>query len=179
MILCFWSENIAAPALLSSSTVLMALGATGTNTNTVTFGWTAVLGAVAYQVWYSTSTGTQAAYYVSTTNSYTLIAITGTSGTIPTVNTTGSVNISGTTISTSTTTGALVVAGGAGIAGNVYAGAFYGSGTGLTSVTGANVTGTVANATYAVASLAVIALFKAYAVGIQPIKINMIKPIPF
>jgi hypothetical protein len=58
-------------------------------------------------------------------------------------------NITATTISTSTATGALRVAGGAGIAGNVYAGAFYGAATGLTSIPGGNVTGTVPSATSA------------------------------
>jgi hypothetical protein len=58
-------------------------------------------------------------------------------------------NITATTISTSTATGALRVAGGAGIAGNVYAGAFYGAATGLTSIPGGNVTGTVSSATTA------------------------------
>jgi hypothetical protein len=58
-------------------------------------------------------------------------------------------NITAATISTSTATGALRVAGGAGVVGNVYAGAFYGAATGLTAIPGANVTGTVANATFA------------------------------
>jgi hypothetical protein len=58
-------------------------------------------------------------------------------------------NITNGTAATSTATGALRVTGGVGITGNVYAGAFYGAATGLTSIPGANVTGTVANATYA------------------------------
>lgn len=60
-----------------------------------------------------------------------------------------SVNVRSTTTSTSTATGALRVVGGAGIAGNVYAGAFYGAATGLTSIPGGNVTGAVASATSA------------------------------
>lgn len=48
-----------------------------------------------------------------------------------------------TTASSSTTTGALEVAGGVGVGGNVYAGAFYGSGIGLSLIPGANVTGNV------------------------------------
>ena len=62
----------------------------------------------------------------------------------------GVVSLSNTTASTSTITGALKVAGGAGFVGDVYAASFNGSGAGLTSLTGANVTGTVANATTAV-----------------------------
>lgn len=58
-------------------------------------------------------------------------------------------NVRFTTASTSTTTGALEVAGGVGVVGNVCAAAFYGAATGLTGLVGANVTGTVANATHA------------------------------
>ena len=58
-------------------------------------------------------------------------------------------NVRFTTASSSTTTGALEVAGGVGVGGNVYAAAFYGAATGLTSIPGANVSGTVANATHA------------------------------
>ena len=57
-------------------------------------------------------------------------------------------NVRFTTASSSTTTGALEVAGGVGVGGNVYAAAFYGAATGLTSIPGANVSGTVANATH-------------------------------
>lgn len=58
-------------------------------------------------------------------------------------------NVKATTNSTSTTTGALKVAGGLGVVGNIYAGAFYGAATGLTSIPGGNVTGTVSSATSA------------------------------
>ena len=57
-------------------------------------------------------------------------------------------NVTFTTASSSTTTGALEVAGGVGVGGNVYAAAFYGAATGLTSIPGGNVSGTVANATH-------------------------------
>lgn len=61
----------------------------------------------------------------------------------------GQVWVTGTSTSTSTITGALRVGGGMGVAGNVYAGAFYGSGTGLYSIPGANVAGAVSSATSA------------------------------
>lgn len=57
--------------------------------------------------------------------------------------------ITDTNVSTSTTSGALQVGGGAGIVGNVYANAFYGSAIGLTSIPGGNVTGSVPSATVA------------------------------
>ena len=58
-------------------------------------------------------------------------------------------NVRFTTASTSTATGALEVAGGVGVGGNVYASAFYGAATGLTSIPAANISGTVATATSA------------------------------
>lgn len=64
---------------------------------------------------------------VSTANNVTLASqpnITSV-GTLTSVTCSGVANITNTTISTSTTTGALKVAGGAGIAGNVYADSFY------------------------------------------------------
>jgi hypothetical protein len=60
--------------------------------------------------------------------------------------TAGAVVVTGSGAATSTATGSIRTAGGIGAAGNVYAGAFYGAATGLTSVPGANVTGTVPNA---------------------------------
>jgi hypothetical protein len=58
-------------------------------------------------------------------------------------------NVRFTTVSSSTTTGALEVAGGVGVGGNVYAAAFYGAATGLTSIPAGNISGTVAAATAA------------------------------
>jgi len=65
------------------------------------------------------------------------------------IHTSGQFYIQPTTAASSTATGALRVAGGVGVAGNIYAGAFYGSATGLTSVPGANVTGQVSYAAVA------------------------------
>ncbi len=65
---------------------------------------------------------------------------------LPSIISNGIANITNTTISTSTTTGALVVAGGAGIAGNVYASSYYGNGSTLTNLSGSNVVGSVATA---------------------------------
>jgi hypothetical protein len=59
------------------------------------------------------------------------------------------VNVTTNVAATSTTSGALVVVGGMGVGGNVYAGAFYGSATGLTAIPGAEVSGAVAFATTA------------------------------
>ena len=72
--------------------------AVGTATNTITITWPPIPGADSYQVWWSTTTGTQGSYFpapinLSTsgtlTNSYVFSTVTGTfSGTIPTTNTT-------------------------------------------------------------------------------------------
>lgn len=58
-------------------------------------------------------------------------------------------NIVMSTDSTSTSTGALIVAGGVGVAGNVYANMFYGNGYGITYIAGGNVVGAVSSATSA------------------------------
>jgi hypothetical protein len=71
-----------------------ATAASGTATNTINLTWTAVAGAKSYQVWYSTTTGTQANYFAATTNSFSFTTTTGnTAGTIPAINTTGNVGI--------------------------------------------------------------------------------------
>ena len=60
-----------------------------------------------------------------------------------TFNTGSLLRVDTTTAATSTITGAMVVSGGVGVGGNIYAGAFYGSGTGLTNLPAANISGTV------------------------------------
>lgn len=71
----------------------------------IVWSWAAVPGAASYQIWVSATTGTEANYYVSSTNSFTQIApaASGTSGTIPSVNTTG--GLIGTTTNDSAGTG--------------------------------------------------------------------------
>jgi len=59
------------------------------------------------------------------------------------------VNVVMTTAATSTASGALVIGGGLGVAGNVYASAYYGAATGLTAIPGGNVSGAVSSATSA------------------------------
>ena len=66
----------------------------GSATCTVNLTWTAVVGAKSYQVWYSSSSGTQANYFAATTNSYIFTTTTGnTAGTIPAANSTGKILI--------------------------------------------------------------------------------------
>ena len=60
------------------------------STGSVAVSWTAVVGAASYRIYYSTSAGTEANYFTSTTNSFTMTTTTGnTAGAFPTVNTTG------------------------------------------------------------------------------------------
>lgn len=54
--------------------------------------------------------------------------------------------LSNTTAAVSTATGALIISGGVGVAGAVYAGSFNGPATGLTSIPAGQISGTVANA---------------------------------
>ena len=63
------------------------------STSSILYIWTAVPGAASYQIWYGTTSGSETAYYTSTTNNYTLTATAGISGTIPTVNATGSLSL--------------------------------------------------------------------------------------
>ncbi|MDE1943471.1 MAG: hypothetical protein KGI47_10080 [Betaproteobacteria bacterium] len=56
------------------------------STSSIAYTWPAVSGAVSYQIWYGTTSGTEANYYTSATNSFTLTAASGTAGTLPTVN---------------------------------------------------------------------------------------------
>jgi hypothetical protein len=64
------------------------------STDSIAVSWTALTGARTYQIWYSTTTGTEANYFTSTTNSFTFTTTTGnTAGTIPAVNTSGSLGV--------------------------------------------------------------------------------------
>lgn len=67
-----------------------SVGVTTTgNTGSIAYTWTAVPNAVSYQVWYSTSAGTEAAFFATAATSFTLTATSGTAGTISSSNTTG------------------------------------------------------------------------------------------
>ncbi|CAN0620536.1 conserved protein of unknown function [Burkholderia multivorans] len=72
----------------------IGVATTGT-TSSIAYTWPAVTGAASYQIWYGTAAGAEAAYYTSTTNSFTLTAAAGTAGTIPNTNTTGGVSAAG------------------------------------------------------------------------------------
>ena len=74
---------------------------TGT-TSSIALTWTRIAGVASYQVWYATASGAQANYYAVSVNqpgenyltaSFTFTAAAGTSGTIPTLNTTGLTSI--------------------------------------------------------------------------------------
>ena len=65
------------------STVVTTTGAT----SSIAYTWAALSGAASYQVWFSNTTGTEAQYFPSKTNSFTLTTTAGaTSGTIPSSN---------------------------------------------------------------------------------------------
>lgn len=67
---------------------------TGT-TSSIAWTWTAIAGAVSYRIYYGTVSGGQAAYYTSSTNSFTLTASSGTAGSPPTLNSTGAAYFAG------------------------------------------------------------------------------------
>jgi len=87
-------DNLGATTLPSSeSTVVTTTG----STSSIAIAWTATTGAKSYQVWYSTTTGTQANYFTTTANSYSFTTTAGsTAGTIPSTNTTGNLLFVGT-----------------------------------------------------------------------------------
>jgi hypothetical protein len=94
--------------------------------------------ATEYLGMFRTNTGSVSTAYTASTK-LTFVPSTG-------ILTSPSLSITNTTASTSTGTGSLVVAGGVGIAGSVYANAFYGSGTGLSLLNASNIsTGTINN----------------------------------
>ena len=89
--------------------------ATTGNTSSILISWTPVTSAAFYQVWYGTATGVENRYYSVSSNTYTLTANAGTSGTIPVINSTGAIstvgnitggNIIGTIVGTISTTSA-------------------------------------------------------------------------
>lgn len=69
-------------------------------TSSITWTWAPVPGAVSYQIWVSTTTGTEANFFTSISNSFvqTLPAASGTAGTIPVLNATRPTFVSGLSI---------------------------------------------------------------------------------
>lgn len=63
---------------------------TTTAVSTISVSFTAVTGAVSYQIWYGIGVATPVAYYTSTTTSYTITELNGAAGAMPTVSTSGS-----------------------------------------------------------------------------------------
>lgn len=75
---------------ITNASIESAVVTTTVNNSSITWTWPAVTGAVFYQLWVSQTTGTEASYFKTNTNSYTQVFATGTTDTIPTTN--GSVN---------------------------------------------------------------------------------------
>jgi len=75
-----------------------ALVTTTGSTSSITWAWAVVTNAVSYQIWVGSTSGGESSYFASNTNSYvqTLPISSGTSGTLPTANTTGSITTTGT-----------------------------------------------------------------------------------
>jgi endoglucanase len=81
----------------TESTGVAATGSTGE----ISWTWTAVSGTSTYRIYVGTSSDGESSYFTTTTNSYTQTTSAGTTGTVPTVNHTGSL------VLPSTTTGCL------------------------------------------------------------------------
>lgn len=78
------------------------------STSSIAYTWTAVPGATSYQIWYATTAGAEANYFTSTTNSFTLTTTSGaTAGTIPALNSTGSLSVAGPATFSSLTVGSI------------------------------------------------------------------------
>lgn len=93
-----WYARVVAVDALGGTTPVgtESTGVTTTgSTSSIAWTWTATPGAVSYRIYYGTTSGAEAAYYTSTTNSFTLTASSGTAGSPPTSNTTGSIFVAG------------------------------------------------------------------------------------
>ena len=84
-------DSLGSVAGTQSATVTIASGSTGS----IAWAWTAVTGANSYQIWVADTVKTPTRYYTSTTNSYLQTAqeASGTSGTMPSGNTTGQMSV--------------------------------------------------------------------------------------
>ena len=82
---------------VGTESALVTTASCGTSplTCSIAWAWTAVTGASSYQIWVGATSGTEANYFTSTTNSFTQILpiASGTGGTMPTSNTTGAVSL--------------------------------------------------------------------------------------
>jgi len=59
------------------------------STSSISYTWTAVTGATSYQIWFGTATNAESEYFTSVSTSFDLVSSTGTTGTLPVTNTTG------------------------------------------------------------------------------------------
>lgn len=101
-----------------------AVTTTGT-TSSIALSWGSVTGAVSYNVWLSTGQ-----YFNTTTNGFTLTTATGTSGTIPTTNTTGGADFLG-PITVPSCTGC---GGGGSVSGTQYGSAYFATSSSLGNI---------------------------------------------
>ena len=89
--------GVTANGTTTPSSVVTATTGTTADDSTISLTWTADTGAVSYEIWYATGSTvpSSADYYTSTTASYTFSAASGTSGTVPSANTTGNAMLVG------------------------------------------------------------------------------------
>ncbi len=89
--------GVTANGTTTPSSVVTATTGTTANDSTISLTWTADTGAASYEIWYAagSTVPSSANYYTSTTASYTFSAASGTSGTVPSANTTGNAMLVG------------------------------------------------------------------------------------
>ena len=127
---------------------------TTTNAGNIVWTWTAVPNALYYQIWVGATSGSEAYYFISSTNSFTqtLPIASGTAGTINTAATVGSTTFNGPVHFSSSTPSAS--------AGTIAGTNFYGQVSGLSSATTTTITfanGGFTSAAYCTANTSVTA----------------------